>query len=101
MASSDFMQDSLAFMESSVVNAKMMNLVTLVLMLVEGFAVFMMFKLNKMGFWIYTLVQVVLIGVTIYFVPWPNVLSTMTVGFYGIIVLLFLILYGVNLKHMK
>jgi hypothetical protein len=101
MASNEMMQEIMDFSEDSLENAKTMNLMTLVLMLVEGLAVFMMFKLNKIGFWIYLATNLILIIGTAYMVPWPNIMSTMTIGFTGLITAVFLILYGVNLKHMK
>lgn len=101
MASSDFMQDFLSFTEGSLEYSKTMNLMTLVLMLIEGLAVFMMFKLNRLGFWVYLAVNAVLIIGTAYMIPWPNVMSSMTVGFTGFIIAVFVVLYGVNLKHMK
>lgn len=101
MASNEMMQEIMDFSEDSLENAKTMNLMTLVLMLVEGLAVFMMFKLNKMGFWIYLATNLILIIGTAYMIPWPNIMSTMTIGFTGLITAVFLILYGVNLKHMK
>lgn len=96
-----FMEDTLNFAEATIEHTKTMNIITLILMLIQGLAVYMMFKLSKNGFWLYTLVQVLLIGVTVYFIPWPNILSTLTITFYVVIVVLFLILYGVNLKHLK
>lgn len=96
-----FMEDTLSFAEGTLEYIKPMNIITLVLMLIQGMAVYQMFNLSKNGFWLYTLVQVLLIGVTVYFIPWPNILSTLTIAFYLLIVIIFLILYGVNVKHMK
>lgn len=101
MASNEMMQDVISFSEKTMEHNKTTNLIGLVLMLIQGAAVYMMFKLNKMGFWIYLIVNVALIGVTVYFVPWPNVMSSMTIGFSSLITAVFLILYSVNLKHMK
>ncbi len=101
MASNDMMQDIIAFSEKTMEHNKTTNLIGMILMLIQGAAVYMMFKLNKIGFWIYLLVNVSLIGVTAYFVPWPNVMSSMTIIFSSLIAIVFIILYGVNLKHMK
>jgi hypothetical protein len=101
MASNQMMQDIISFSEESMENTKSLNLMTLVLMLVQGLAVYMMFRLNKLGFWLYLIVNIILIAGTAYMVPWPNIMSSMVVGFSGLITVVFVILYGVNIKHMK
>ena len=62
---------------------------------------FMMWKLNRIGFYIY--IFGTLIGVISPFIIYGNnnimsILSSVVVGFVGVI---FVILYGVNLKYMK
>lgn len=77
------------------------NLGNLIFLLIEGIAVFMMFNLKRNGFWLYTLAQIGLVSLLIMVMPWPNIISTLTVVFTLFLVLLFEILYAVNLKHMK
>ena len=101
MASSEFMQDMLTFSDATMESAKTMNLIVMILILIEGAAVFMMFKQQRNGFWIYSIVQILIIAVSVYYLPWPNVFTIMVVGFYVLLSALFIILYGVNLKHMK
>lgn len=93
--------DMIAFMEASVDNAKINNLGQLIFLLIEGIAVYMMFNLNKNGFWLYTVAQIGIIGVIMYALPMPNIITTLTLVFYIFIAILFEILYAVNLKHMK
>jgi len=69
--------------------------------LLEGFAVFMMFNLKKTGFWLYTLSQVGMLSIMMYIFPMDNTLTMVTLFFSGLLILVFEILYAVNLKHMK
>lgn len=96
-----FLDDSVAVMEASRDNLRVTNLGNLIFLLIEGIAVFMMFNLKRNGFWLYTLAQIGLVSLVIMVMPWPNSISTLTVVFTVFIVLLFEILYAVNLKHMK
>ena len=96
-----FMDDSIAVLEASRDNVRITNLGNLIFLLIEGIAVFMMFNLKRNGFWLYTLAQIGLVSLIIMVMPWPNSISTLTVVFTVFIVLLFEILYAVNLKHMK
>ena len=61
---------------------------------------FMMFKLDRRGFGIYILAQIIPIVVSfIYF--GNNIVSTITSVILIFISLIFIIMYAVNLKHMK
>lgn len=93
--------DLIAFMVASKENIKLNNLGQLIILLIEGIAVYMMFMLKKSGFWLYTLAQVAFLGMLIYIFPYPNFVTTLTVMLYAIIILIFEILYAVNLKHMQ
>jgi len=96
-----FLDDSIAVLEASRDNLRITNLGNLIFLLVEGIAVFMMFNLKRNGFWLYTLAQIGLVSLIIIVMPWPNLISTLTVVVTLFLVLLFEILYAVNLKHMK
>jgi len=96
-----FLDDSVAVLEASRDNLRITNLGNLIFLLIEGIAVFMMFNLKRNGFWLYTLAQIGLVSLLIMVMPWPNIISTLTVVFTLFLVLLFEILYAVNLKHMK
>jgi hypothetical protein len=96
-----FIADSVAVLEASRDNLRVTNLGNLIFLLIEGVAVFMMFNLKRNGFWLYTLAQIGLVSIMIMVMPWPNLISTLTVCITLFLVLLFEILYAVNLKHMK
>jgi len=93
--------DMIELAEASKENFRVTNLGNLIFLLIEGIAVFMMFNLKRNGFWLYTLAQIGLVSLVIMVMPWPNSMSTLIVVFTVFIVLLFEILYAVNLKHMK
>ena len=96
-----FLDDSIAVLEASRDNLRITNLGNLIFLLIEGIAVFMMFNLKRNGFWLYTLAQIGIVSLVIMVMPWPNIISTLTVVVTLFLVLLFEILYAVNLKHMK
>ena len=96
-----FLDDSVAVLEASRDNLRVTNLGNLILLLIEGIAVFMMFNLKRNGFWLYTIAQIGLVSLMIMVMPWPNLISTLTVCVTLFLVILFEILYAVNLKHMK
>ena len=96
-----FRDDMIESAEASKENFRVTNLGNLIFLLIEGIAVFMMFNLKRNGFWLYTLAQIGLVSLVIMVMPWPNIYLHLTVVFTLFIVLLFEILYAVNLKHMK
>lgn len=71
----------------------------LVVLLIGALAVYMMFQLKKSGFYLYVLYTILIPAISFYFLG-ANMIVIMAVGlnmFFGV---LFLILYGVNLKRM-
>jgi hypothetical protein len=97
----DIGKDMVAFYEHTLTIPAYFLTLTVLFLLVEGLGVFMVFQLKRTGFWIYLAAQAGLIGVTIASMPWPNSLSTIALSISMLITLVFVILYGVNLKHLK
>jgi hypothetical protein len=97
----DIGKDMVAFYEHTLTIPGYFLTLTVLFLLVEGLGVFMVFQLKKTGFWIYIAAQIGLIGVTVASMPWPNSLSTMALSISLLITLVFVILYGVNLKHLR
>lgn len=93
--------DMIEFMEFTKENYKLNSLLQVVLLLVEGLGVFMMFNLHKRGFWIYSLAQIGFLSLILILFPMSNVITIFSFVFMLFIVLLFEILYAVNLKHMS
>ena len=95
------LNDSIAVLEASKEHIRVTNLGNLIFFLIEGIAVFMMFNLKRNGFWLYTLSQIGMVVLVIYVMPFPDMISSITVAITLFIVILFEVLYAVNLKHMK
>jgi len=61
--------------------------------------IFLMFKLKKNGFYLYSVVNLFWMLVPVYFIGMEVGMMTLAMG--GGFTILFIILYAVNLKHMK
>jgi hypothetical protein len=97
----DIGKDMVAFYEHTLTIPNYFLTLTVLFLLVEGLGVFMIFQLKKTGFWVYVAAQLGLIGVVFASMPWPNSLSTIALSISLLITLVFVILYGVNLKHLR
>ncbi|MFP5470775.1 MAG: hypothetical protein ACLGGV_04200 [Bacteroidia bacterium] len=95
-----FMDSSLVTIQDSINNFMLINSSNLVLYLAQIFAVYLMFNLNKKGFWLYTFVQVALLIFPFSYMT-LNTVFIITVLFAGLLTLAFIIMYATNLKHMK
>ena len=93
--------DLIEFMSVKKENLKSENLINLILMLVEGLAVYLMFILYRNGFWLYTGVQACILGLLFINSPGDNYFTTITIAMSGFIIIIFEVLYALNLKHMK
>ena len=90
------MEGSIAMME----HQQAMNTLSLICCVLTLFGAIMMWKLRKTGFWIYTASQVICLAGT-FAILGVNFMSLMAIGFGGFFSVLFIVLYGVNLKHMS
>lgn len=81
-------------------NFSLMNSSELILYIVQIFAVFLMFNLNKKGFWLYFFVQVALLLFPFTYMT-PTSIFIIVKMLSGLLTLAFVIMYAVNLKHMK
>ena len=63
-------------------NRKFNNLSQLIFLFLEGFAVFIMFKLKRKGYWLYTIAQIGFIAIVFYVLPGENVISKMVITYY-------------------
>ena len=93
--------DLIEYMTIKKENLKSESLINLILMLVEGLAVYLMYILYKNGFWLYTGVQACILGFLFFNSPSDNYFTTITIAISGFIIIIFEILYAINLKHMK
>ena len=94
------MMDAAADMAAkAAANARNISISNIVLALLSLFGVWQMWNLRKSGFWMYTLATIGGLCVPLIFLG-TNLLAIMSVGVAGLIGVVFIILYGVNLKHM-
>jgi len=94
------MEDSIRIQENLVAHAKSIGYSGLVLNLIGVLGVWLMWNLKKNGFWIYLLSTVggVVSGLLIMTGGW---MANLSLGIGILISLVFVILYAVNLKHMR
>lgn len=93
--------DLIEYMNVKGKNLRSETLINLILMLVEGLAVYLMFILYKNGFWLYTGVQACILGALYINSPGDNYFTTISIAISGFIIITFEVLYALNLKHMK
>lgn len=94
------MDQALAMAEKQVENATPIGISGLLLSVISLLGVWMMWNLKKTGFWLYVLASVASLIVPIVFLG-GGLMTFLGVGFMGVIALIFIILYAVNLKHME
>jgi hypothetical protein len=77
-----------------------MGIANLILTIAGLLGVWMMWNLRKQGFYIYTLASIAGLAVPFIFLG-GGLITLLAVGFGGFIALVFIILYALNLKHMR
>lgn len=95
----DMAVNGLIALEKTKENLIPMTAANVVFALFSLLGVFLMFKLKKNGFYLYTVVNLFWMLVPIYFIGME--LGMIMLGFGAFITILFIILYAVNLKHME
>ncbi|MCB0792497.1 MAG: hypothetical protein H6595_03295 [Flavobacteriales bacterium] len=80
-------------------NAKPMGYASIALALLSLFGVWHMWNLRRSGFWYYLLAAIGSLLVPVVFLG-GGLMTVLSVGFFGLITIVFVILYAVNLKHM-
>lgn len=93
-------EEAIALGEKSVENAKPIGYSSIALSIISLLGVWWMWNLQKKGFWLYTLATVGSL-ITPFLFLGGGMMTLLGVGFMGVISLIFIILYGVNLKHMR
>ncbi|MCB9179082.1 MAG: hypothetical protein H6590_06630 [Flavobacteriales bacterium] len=94
------MDQALAMAEKQVENATPLGISGLLLSAISLLGVWMMWNLRKTGFWLYLVATIAGLIVPIVFLG-ASLMTFLGVGFMGVIALIFIILYAVNLKHMS
>jgi hypothetical protein len=91
--SQDLIQDSIN-------NFMMINTSQVILYLAQVYAVYLMFNLQKKGFYLYAFVQATLLVLPMTYMTMNSVMM-IGLAFSTLLTLAFIIMYAVNLKHMK
>jgi len=86
-------------LEKTAENLVPMTATNVLFALLSLMGIFLMFKLKKNGFYLYTVVNLFWLLVPLYFIGIE--MGMMTLLFGGIVTILFIVLYAVNLKHME
>lgn len=95
----DMAVNGLVVLEKTKENLVPMTAANVIFALLSLLGIFLMFKLKKNGFYLYSVVNLFWMLVPIYFIGME--VGMMTLGIGGFITILFIILYAVNLKHME
>ncbi len=96
----NMMDSAMDMAEKAVEHAKPMGYASIALSALSLLGVWMMWNLKRNGFWMYLAAAIAGLMVPIYFLG-GSLTAILSVGFMGLITLIFIILYAVNLKHMS
>lgn len=96
----NLLSSSMEMIQAGLVYAREMAIINLVLGVISILGAILMFQLKRLGFYLYTAAQILLLFVASYFVGFSLVV-VLQMFFSGIISLVFIILYGLNLKYMR
>ena len=97
---SDILNSTMASLQATFVHAREIAVVSLVLSVISLLGAILMFQLRRLGFYLYTAAQILALFVLPYFAGFSMYVG-MVMFFSGLISLLFIILYAVNLKYMN
>lgn len=95
-----FMASSIDALQVQIDNFMLINTSNLILYSTQIFAVYLMYKLNKKGFGLYSMVQVILLFMPFVYME-MNVVTLVGTILSGIVTASFIIMYATNLKYMK
>lgn len=94
------MGSAVTMAERTVENAKPLGYSAIILAVIGLVGVWLMWKLKRMGFWIYSVASIT--GLVIpAIVLGGGIMTMVAVGFSGVVAVAFIVLYAVHLKHMR
>jgi hypothetical protein len=97
----NFAGEMTEFLNAKKLNLLLENSFLIMIFLLEAYGVWLMFKLKRKGFALYVISQVVLVILNFAIYPSSNIFTTATLASLIITSILFVVLYWLNLKHMK
>lgn len=96
----NLLNSSMEMIQAGFVHAREIAVINLVLGVMSVLGAILMFQLKRLGFYLYTAVQILLLFVSSYFVGF-SIVVVLQMLFSGIVSFVFIILYGLNLKYMQ
>ena len=97
----DLLEQGVAMNEKTLEHAKPIGYSNLIVSLIGIAGVWMMWNLKKTGFWLYLLASIGGLASGFYFLGTDSLFANITTIGSTIITVVFIILFGVNLKHMS
>jgi|GEM_PF-1358135 len=91
--------EAIEVLEKTITHFESIQLVTMVSLLIGALSVYLMFQLKKMGYLLYIVYTMLYSSISFYFLG-SSMVVWLGQGLYLFIGIVFLILYGVNLKRM-
>lgn len=88
------------YMTKVAANGATVSIINAVLAIVALLGVIMMWKTKKTGFWAYTAAQILMLIIPLVFYGFST-MAILGLGVSAVFTILFVILFGVNLKHMS
>lgn len=95
----NIMTETIEMLENTILHFESIQFATVIALLIGALSVYLMFQLKKMGYVLYILYTIVFSGISFYYLG-SGMMVWMTQSFYLLVGIVFLILYGVNLKRM-
>lgn len=97
----NFASEMTEFLSAKKSNLLLENSFLIMIFLLEAYGVWLMFKLKRKGFGLYITSQVILLALNFFIYPGSNIFTTATIATLIFTSILFIVLYGLNLKHMN
>lgn len=97
---SGFMNSSIEVLQATIMHAREIAVMQLILSVVSLVGAILMFQLKRLGFYFYTAAQILMLFVMPYFAGF-TIVVIMAIAFGAIFNILFIILYALNLKSMN
>jgi hypothetical protein len=94
------MESGMAMAETAAANAVPLGYIGLLASALSLLGVWMMWNLKRTGYWIYIVAGVAGLFLPFIFIGFST-LGLLSLGFGAFITILFIVLYGLNLKHMS
>ena len=97
----NFLNEMTTFLDAKKDNLRIENSGLILIFLLEAYGVWLMYKLKRKGYWLYVISQFGMVALNYFIYPSSNIFTTATIAMLLFSSILFISLYGMNLKHMN